>query len=238
VARPATPQSRSEGAILVVDADPHVVELLTTTLEGQGFEVYTAADGPAALDRALAVQPDAVILEVTLPGIEDFALLHRLRAHGVEAPGLFLTARTLLRDRLTGLTVGGDDYISKPFSPEEVVARLRAILRRIPHGGTPTRTALTCADLELNEHTHEAQKAGQSIKLTSTEFELLRYLMINTGIVLSKSTIRDHVWRSEFRVSTNSVESSISTLRRKIDTGDTRFIHTVRGLGYVLREPN
>lgn len=139
VAGRATPTARTEGAVLLVDADPNVAEVLTTTLVVQGFQVYTAADGPAAVERARAVRPDAVILEATRPGVEDIELLGRLRARGVDAPGPLLTTRAVLQDRLTGLTVGGDDYVSKPFSAEEVVARPRAILRRARHDSAPHR---------------------------------------------------------------------------------------------------
>ncbi|MDT5220333.1 MAG: two-component system, OmpR family, response regulator [Mycobacterium sp.] len=228
-----------EARILVVDDEPNIVELLSVSLKFQGFEVLTATTGGQALDRAREARPDAVILDVMMPGMDGFGVLRRLRADGIDAPALFLTARDSLQDKIAGLTLGGDDYVTKPFSLEEVVARLRVILRRAGKGGgtEPRSSRLSFADIELDEETHEVWKAGQSVSLSPTEFTLLRYFVINAGTVLSKPKILDHVWRYDFGGDVNVVESYVSYLRRKIDTGEKRLLHTLRGVGYVLREP-
>src|ERR1700693_2206621 len=230
--------SLPEAKILVVDDETNIVELLSVSLKFQGFEVHTASSGPAALDRAREVRPDAVILDVMMPGMDGFGVLRRLRADGIDAPALVLTARDTLQDKITGLTLGGDDYVTKPFSLEEVVARLRVILRRTGRGMDQPRTArLTFADIELDEETHEVWKAGEPVSRSPTEFTLLRYFMINAGTVLSKPKILDHVWRYDFGGDVNVVESYVSYLRRKVDTGEKRLLHTLRGVGDVLRGP-
>lgn len=231
-------ETAPEARVLIVDDEPNIVELLAVSLKFQGFEVHTASSGPAALDRAREVRPDAVILDVMMPGMDGFGVLRRLRADGVDAPALFLTARDSVQDKVTGLTLGGDDYVTKPFSLEEVVARLRVILRRAGKGAdeSPNRR-LKFADIELDEDTHEVWKAGEPVALSPTEFTLLRYFVINAGTVLSKPKILDHVWRYDFGGDVNVVESYVSYLRRKIDTGEKRLLHTLRGVGYVLREP-
>ncbi len=224
--------------MLVVDDEPNIRELLSVSLKFQGFDVETAADGPRALDRARSFRPDALILDVMMPGMDGFGLLRRLRADGVEAPALFLTARDSLEDKVTGLTIGGDDYVTKPFSLEEVVARLRVLLRRGGFGDNPEQNPrITFADIELDDDTHEVWKSGDLVALSPTEFTLLRYFMINAGTVLSKPRILDHVWNYDFGGEVNVVESYVSYLRRKVDTGDKRLIHTLRGVGYVMREP-
>ncbi|MFN8071875.1 MAG: response regulator transcription factor [Mycobacterium sp.] len=244
----ATPQSAPrpsppvapEGKILVVDDETNIVELLAVSLRFQGFEVHTATNGPAALDLAREIRPDAVILDVMMPGMDGFGVLRRLRADGIDAPALFLTARDSLQDKITGLTLGGDDYVTKPFSLEEVVARLRVILRRAGKAANDedgSARRLKFADIELDEDTHEVWKAGEPVSLSPTEFTLLRYFVINAGTVLSKPKILDHVWRYDFGGDVNVVESYVSYLRRKIDTGEKRLLHTLRGVGYVLREP-
>lgn len=231
-------QTKPEARVLVVDDEDNIVELLSVSLKFQGFEVYTATNGAQALDRARDARPDAVILDVMMPGMDGFGVLRRLRADGIDAPALFLTARDSLQDKIAGLTLGGDDYVTKPFSLEEVVARLRVILRRAGKGGAEPRNArLTFADIELDEETHEVWKAGEPVSLSPTEFTLLRYFVINAGTVLSKPKILDHVWRYDFGGDVNVVESYVSYLRRKIDTGEKRLLHTLRGVGYVLREP-
>jgi two-component system OmpR family response regulator len=239
MAMPALPPEHlPEARILVVDDEANIVELLSVSLKFQGFEVHTASNGAAALDKAREVRPDAVILDVMMPGMDGFGLLRRLRADGIDAPALFLTARDSLQDKIAGLTLGGDDYVTKPFSLEEVVARLRVILRRTGRGVEEVRNArLSFADIELDEDTHEVWKAGEPVSLSPTEFTLLRYFIINAGTVLSKPKILDHVWRYDFGGDVNVVESYVSYLRRKIDTGDKRLLHTLRGVGYVLREP-
>jgi len=234
-----TSETTPEARVLVVDDEANIVELLSVSLKFQGFEVATATNGAQALDRAREVRPDAVILDVMMPGMDGFGVLRRLRADGIDAPALFLTARDSLQDKIAGLTLGGDDYVTKPFSLEEVVARLRVILRRAGKGGgaEPHSARLTFADIELDEETHEVWKAGEPVSLSPTEFTLLRYFVINAGTVLSKPKILDHVWRYDFGGDVNVVESYVSYLRRKIDTGDKRLLHTLRGVGYVLREP-
>ncbi|WP_018178248.1 response regulator transcription factor [Jongsikchunia kroppenstedtii] len=224
--------------VLVVDDEPNIRELLSVSLKFQDFDVQTAADGPAALDLARSFRPDALILDVMMPGMDGFGLLRRLRADGVDAPALFLTAKDSVADKVNGLTVGGDDYVTKPFSLEELVARLRVILRRSGFGDDERRDSrITFADIELDDDTHEVWKNGNLVSLSPTEFTLLRYFMINAGTVLSKPKILDHVWNYDFGGEVNVVESYVSYLRRKIDTGDKRLIHTLRGVGYVMREP-
>lgn len=224
--------------VLVVDDEENIRELLSVSLKFQGYDVMTAVDGPNAIDLARATRPDVVILDVMMPGMDGFGLLKRLRADGLEAPALFLSARDSVADKVTGLTIGGDDYVTKPFSLEEVVARLEVLLRRSGFGDEVSEpTTIRFADLELDDETHEVFKAGEPVALSPTEFTLLRYFMVNAGTVLSKPRILDHVWNYDFGGEVNVVESYVSYLRRKIDTGDKRLIHTLRGVGYVLREP-
>ncbi len=228
----------SGARVLVVDDEPNILELLSVSLKFQHFDVATAASGPAAIDKARTFRPDALVLDVMMPGMDGFGLLRRLRADGIEAPALFLTARDSMEDKINGLTIGGDDYVTKPFSLEEVVARLRVILRRNGFGVQPTEpTRINFADIELDDDTHEVWKDGELVSLSPTEFTLLRYFMINAGTVLSKPRILDHVWNYDFGGEVNVVESYVSYLRRKVDTGETRLIHTLRGVGYVMREP-
>ena len=236
--RQGSPESAPEARVLVVDDESNIVELLEVSLKFQGFEVFTASSGTAALDKAREVRPDAVILDVMMPGMDGFGVLRRLRAEGIDAPALFLTARDTVADKVTGLTLGADDYVTKPFSLEEVVARLRVILRRAGKGVEEQHNPrLKFADIELDEDTHEVWKAGEPVSLSPTEFTLLRYFVINAGTVLSKPKILDHVWHYDFGGDVNVVESYVSYLRRKVDTGDKRLLHTLRGVGYVLREP-
>ncbi|MDO5099421.1 MAG: response regulator transcription factor [Corynebacterium sp.] len=225
--------------VLVVDDEPNIVELLTVSLKFQGFEVATATSGMKALEVAKDFNPDAFILDVMMPGMDGFELLPKLRALGFDGPVLFLTAKDAVEHRIHGLTIGADDYVTKPFSLEEVITRLRVILRR---GAQVEQVAddsaiLSYADLELNDDTHEVTKNGEVVELSPTEFNLLRYLMLNAEVVLSKAKILDNVWHYDFGGDGNVVESYISYLRRKIDTGDVPLIHTVRGVGYVLRKP-
>jgi two-component system OmpR family response regulator len=172
-----------------------------------------------------------------MPGLDGFGVVRRLRQDGIHAPVVFLTAKDATEDKVTGLTLGGDDYVTKPFSLEEVVARIRAVLRRF-RAAEPTRTTrLSFADIELDEDTHEVWKAGELVALSPTEFKLLRYFMQNAGRVLSKAQILDHVWHYDFNGDANVVESYVSYLRRKLDTSEPRLLHTLRGVGYVLRQP-
>lgn len=224
--------------VLVVDDEPNIVELLTVSLRFQGFEVESVNSGAEALKVAREFRPDAYILDVMMPGMDGFELLSKLRADGLDGPVLFLTAKDAVEDRIHGLTIGADDYVTKPFSLEEVITRLRVILRR-GHvtDDADSDSTLRYADLTLNDDTHEVTKSGEIIDLSPTEFNLLRYLMQNREVVLSKAKILDNVWHYDFGGDGNVVESYISYLRRKIDTGDTPLIHTVRGVGYVLRMP-
>ncbi|MGO4205588.1 response regulator transcription factor [Rhodococcus sp. TAF43] len=222
--------------VLIVDDEPTIVELLSVSLRFQSFEVETAANGCEGLDRARAFRPDALIVDVTMPGMDGFGLLRRLRADGVDAPVLFLTARVTVDDKLAGLALGADDYVTKPFSLEEVVARLRVILRRASRDEQVDPARIRFADLELDDETHEVWKAGETASLSPTEFTLLRYFMVNAGVVLSKQRILDHVWHYDFGGEVGVVETYVSYLRRKIDTGEKRLIHTLRGVGYVMRE--
>ncbi|ANY22091.1 MULTISPECIES: response regulator transcription factor [Gordonia] len=235
----AAKQNSTRGAkVLVVDDEENIRQLLSVSLKFQGYEVETAADGPAALDRCRVAKPDVLVLDVMMPGMDGFGLLRRLRADGVSAPALFLSARDTVEDKINGLTIGGDDYVTKPFSLEEVVARLQVLLRRSGFDEQQrTSSKITFADIELDDETHEVFKAGELVALSPTEFTLLRYFMVNAGTVLSKPRILDHVWNYDFGGEVNVVESYVSYLRRKLDTGDKRLIHTLRGVGYVMREP-
>lgn len=227
-----TPPAR----ILVVDDEQSITDLVAMALRYEGFAPEVARNGREALDAVAAEPPDLVILDVMMPGIDGFEVARRLRAGSTGVPILFLTARDSTDDKVRGLTLGGDDYLTKPFSVEELVARIRAILRRVrPTAEAPGR--LRFADLELDDDTHEVRRAGTDIELTATEFKLLRYLMLNARHVLSKDQILDHVWQYDFGGNANIVETYISYLRRKVDSLGTPLIHTVRGVGYTLRLP-
>ncbi|MEV6432673.1 response regulator transcription factor [Nocardia sp. NPDC051463] len=235
----APAESSPEARVLVVDDEPMIVELLSVSLRYQGFEVDTAVDGAQALDKARSFRPQALIVDVMMPGMDGFGLLRRLRADGIGAPVLFLTARDEVQDKVAGLTLGADDYITKPFSLEEVVARLRVVLHRSGHHA-PVRESsrIRFEDIELDDDTHEVWKAGEPVPLSPTEFTLLRYFMVNAGTVLSKPRILDHVWRYDFGGEVGVVETYVSYLRKKVDTGNERLIHTLRGVGYVMRAPS
>ncbi|WP_026324186.1 response regulator transcription factor [Salinispora oceanensis] len=222
--------------VLVVDDESTLSDLLSMALRYEGWQVRTAGNGAAALSTARQFQPDAVVLDVMLPDLDGFAVLRRLREVAPTVPVLFLTARDAVEDRIAGLTVGGDDYVTKPFSLEEVIARLRALLRRSGFAIAARQEAvLTVGDLSLDEDSHEVSRGGQLITLTATEFELLRYLMRNPRRVLSKAQILDRVWNYDFGGQANVVELYISYLRKKIDVGRAPMIHTLRGAGYVLK---
>ena len=228
-----TPEAR----LLVVDDEPSIRELLTASLRFAGFEVVPAADGAEALKLAEQHRPDLVVLDIMLPDLDGFTVTRKLRERGRDVPVVFLTARDETSDKVTGLTVGGDDYVTKPFSLEEVVARIRAVLRRTGVGGAPDTGRLVFSDLELDEDSHEVRRGTRLIELSPTEFKLLRYLMLNPNRVLSKSQILDHVWAYDFNGEAGIVESYISYLRRKVDAVEPPLIHTKRGVGYVLRLP-
>jgi two-component system OmpR family response regulator len=226
-----------EARLLVVEDEPNIRELLATSLRFAGFEVHVAGDGESAIRLAAEQEPDLVVLDVMLPDMDGFTVTRRLRDSGRQLPIVFVTARDSLDDKVKGLTVGGDDYVTKPFSLEEVVARIRAVLRRT-RGAIDDSAALTFGDLQLDEDSHEVRRGSRVIDVSPTEFKLLRYLMLNPNRVLSKAQILDHVWDYDFRGESGIVESYISYLRRKIDTeGLPPLIHTKRGVGYVLRLP-
>jgi two-component system OmpR family response regulator len=227
-----------EARLLVVDDEPNIIELLSASLRYAGFEVDVARSGPEAVRVARSVNPDLLVLDVMMPGMDGFDVVRRLRADGLRVPVLFLTARDSTEDKISGLTLGGDDYVTKPFSLEEVIARIRAILRRFAvERESAESPRLSFADIELDEETHEVWKAGEVVALSPTEFKLLRYFMQNTGRVLSKAQILDHVWNYDFGGDANVVESYVSYLRRKVDTTEPKLLHTLRGVGYTLRLP-
>jgi len=228
--------STPEARLLVVEDEPNIRELLATSLRFAGFEVHVAADGAAAIKQASEHVPDLVVLDVMLPDMDGFTVTRRLRDSGRLLPIVFVTARDSLEDKVKGLTVGGDDYVTKPFSLEEVVARIRAVLRRT-RGEVADDATLRFHDLELDEDSHEVRRGPRVIDVSPTEFKLLRYLMLNPNRVLSKAQILDHVWDYDFRGESGIVESYISYLRRKVDCQEPALIHTKRGVGYVLRLP-
>ena len=221
--------------VLVVDDESSLTELLSMALRYEGCEVRTAGDGMTAVRTAREFRPDVVVLDVMLPDFDGLEVLRRLRADHDEVPVLFLTARDAVEDRIAGITAGGDDYVTKPFSLEEVIARLRGLIRRSAVLVERSDAVLTVGDLVLDEDSHEVFRAGQPITLTATEFELLRYLMRNPRRVLSKAQILDRVWNYDFGGQANVVELYISYLRKKIDAGRAPMIHTLRGAGYVLK---
>ncbi|MBW0103709.1 response regulator transcription factor [Pseudonocardia sp. KRD291] len=229
---------RADGSpirVLVVDDEPTLSDLLSMALRYEGWEVRTAADGLAAVRHAREFRPDAVVLDVMLPDLDGFEVLRRMRADVPEVPVLFLTARDAVEDRIAGLTAGGDDYVTKPFSLEELVARLRGLLRRAGMAAARHDGELAVGDLVMDEDGHEVRRGDSAIELTATEFELLRFLMRNPRRVLSKAQILDRVWHYDFGGQSNVVELYVSYLRKKIDAGRAPMIHTVRGAGYVLR---
>ena len=228
--------AKTEARLLVVDDEPTILELLAGTLRFAGFDVLTAVSGAEALRIAATVRPDLILLDIMMPGCDGFEVVRRIRGGGPRIPVIFLTARDGVHDRVTGLTLGGDDYVTKPFSLDEVLARIRAVLRR-SRGEPEYGARLVVADLELDEDSHEVWRAGSLVALSPNEFKLLRYLMINAGRVLSKAQILDHVWDYSFDGDGNIVESYICYLRRKLDHGEPRLIHTIRGIGYVMRIP-
>jgi two-component system OmpR family response regulator len=234
----ATLESKTSHRILVVDDEKSISDLISTSLRFVGFEVRTAATGAEALTVAEEFKPHAVVLDVMMPDLDGFEVCRQLRSEGLNVGVLFLTAKDGMDDKVAGLTIGGDDYMTKPFSLEELVARLRALLRRIGVVEIDTDDEkIRFADLELNEATHEVHRAGHLLEMSPTEFQLLRYLLINADRVVSKSQILDHVWQYDFRGDAGIVETYISYLRKKVDSFDPPLIHTVRGVGYRLRLP-
>jgi len=217
---------------LIVDDEENVAYVVSTALRLDGWEAVTVGTGCQAVREAAEIQPDVVVLDIMLPDADGFTVLKRLRATGVDSPVIFLTARDSTEDRVRGLTTGGDDYLTKPFSVEELVARCRLVLRRT---GTDLGRYVRYADLEMDEDGHQVRRGGSLVHLSPTEYKLLRYLLRNAGRVLSRRQILDHVWEYDFAGDSSNVEAFISLLRRKIDAAGTPLIQTVRGVGYVLR---
>ena len=232
------PLTRPDGTpirILAVDDESSLTELLSMAMRYEGWQVSTAASGIEAVKAAREVRPDAIVLDMMLPDFDGLEVMRRVRSEDPDVPVIFLTAKDAVADRIGGLTAGGDDYVTKPFSLEEVIARLRALLRRTGAALTKSDSTLVVGDLSLDEDSHEVTRGGVDISLTATEFELLRYLMRNPRRVLSKAQILDRVWNYDFGGQANVVELYISYLRKKIDAERAPMIHTMRGAGYVLR---
>jgi two-component system OmpR family response regulator len=221
--------------VLVVDDEVNLAELVSMALRYEGWEVAVAHSGKKAVSAAKEFRPDAVVLDMMLPDLDGLELMRRMRATDAHLPVLFLTARDSVEDRVAGLTAGGDDYVTKPFSLEEVVARLRGLMRRSGAQQAASSSVLAVGDLELDEDSHEVTRSGEPVQLTATEFELLRFFMRNPRRVLSKAQILDRVWQYDFGGQANVVELYVSYLRKKIDMGREPMIHTMRGAGYVLK---
>lgn len=228
-----SPRGERPARVLVVDDEDNITFLLEAALRHFGFEVAVARTGREALAEIERFAPDVVLLDVMLPDLDGFEVLRRMRMDGVKAPVLFLTARDAVEDKVRGLTLGGDDYVTKPFSLEEVIARIQAMLRRQGMAGTSSKLAF--ADLEMDDDAHVVRRAGRVIDLSPTEYKLLRFLLLNAGRVLTRNQILDHVWEYDFGGQATVVETYISYLRKKIDRLGPPLIHTVRGVGYVLR---
>jgi two-component system OmpR family response regulator len=221
--------------LLLVDDDDNLRSMLEAALRHVGFEVHPVATGREALAQAASVRPDLIVLDVMLPDLDGFEVFRRLRDEGSRVPVVFLTARDSTDDKVRGLTLGGDDYLVKPFSLEELVARIDAVLRRT--GKARAADVLSCADLVLDDPAHHVTRAGVEVALSPTEYNLLRFLLVNQGQVMSKAQILDHVWHYDFDGDGGVVETYIGYLRRKLDTVEPRLIHTIRGVGYTLRAP-
>lgn len=225
----------STARLLLVDDEDNLRTMLEAALRHSGFEVHPVANGRDAIEAVATIRPDLVVLDVMLPDLDGFDVCKRLRSSGDRTPILFLTARDTTDDRVRGLTLGGDDYLVKPFSLEELVARITAVLRRA--GIDNDKDDLSCGDLEMDDDAHRVVRGGQDVALSPTEYNLLRYLLVNQGRVVSKAQILDHVWDYAFGGDGGVVETYIGYLRRKLDTTEPRLIHTVRGVGYSLRAP-
>jgi two-component system, OmpR family, response regulator len=235
IAPAGAPAGDAAVRVLVVDDEPSLAELLSSVLRFEGWQVQTAADGQGALRAARDFRPDAVVLDIMLPDFDGLEVLRRLRQEQPQVCVLFLTARDAVEDRVAGITAGGDDYVTKPFSIEEVLARLRGLLRRADLTRRHSENELAVADLTMDEDAREVRRGGDLIELTATEFELLRFLMRNPRRVVSKAQILDRVWNYDFGGQAHVVELYISYLRKKVDAGRDPLIHTVRGVGYVLK---
>ncbi len=222
--------------VLVVDDEPNIADVVAMALRYSGFDVETAGDGTTALRLVREFDPHLLVLDVMLPDIDGFALAERLGAERSRRPIVFLTARDTTADKVRGLTIGGDDYVTKPFSIEELIARVRAVLRRSGQGDS-TGGRLVFEDLELDEDAHEVRRGGELVELTPTEYRLLRYLLLNPNRVLTRAQILEHVWRYDFGGDARVLETYISYLRKKLHALGPPLIHTVRGVGYALRPP-
>jgi len=222
--------------LLLVDDEDNLRSMLEAALRHTGYDVHPAVDGRSALDAVGSLRPDLIVLDVMLPDLDGFEVCRRLRTGGDRTPVLFLTAKDATEDKVRGLTLGGDDYLVKPFSLEELVARIDAVLRRA--GVAQSESLLRCADLEMDDDAHRVLRAGREVALSPTEYNLLRYLLVNAGRAVSKSQILDHVWHYDFGGDSGVVETYVGYLRKKVDSVDPRLIHTIRGVGYSLRPPS
>jgi two-component system, OmpR family, response regulator len=220
--------------LLLVDDEDHLRSMLQAALSHHGYDVHPVTTGREAMAAVPAVRPDLILLDVMLPDLDGFEVCRRLRSEGIRTPVLFLTARDSTDDTVRGLTLGGDDYLAKPFSLEELVARIDAVLRR---AGASRDAVLRCADLEVDDDAHRVRRAGVEVSLSPTEYSLLHYLLVNQGRALSRSQILDHVWHYDFGGDSGVVETYIGYLRRKVDSVEPKLIHTIRGVGYSLRAP-
>jgi two-component system OmpR family response regulator len=229
-------ESSESHRILVVDDEPNIVDVVSMALRFQGFTVETAGTGAEAISAVASFRPHLIVLDVMLPDMEGFDVAQRLGAQRARVPIIFLTARDATDDKIRGLTLGGDDYVTKPFSLEELVARIRSILRRSGLA-EPESSRLTFEDMELDEDAHEVTRAGRNVELTATEYRLLRYLMLNPRRVLTRSQLLEHVWEYDFGGDARVLETYVSYLRKKLDVHGPPLIHTVRGVGYALRQP-
>ncbi|HET9092567.1 MAG TPA: response regulator transcription factor [Acidimicrobiales bacterium] len=234
-AAPAGGELSAGRRVLVVDDEDSITELVAMALRYEGYSVETADSGYRALALLESFRPELVILDVMLPDIDGFNVAERIRRERRDVPVLFLTARDATEDKVRGLTIGGDDYVTKPFSVAELVARVQAVLRRT--GGASTGDRLVLADLEMDDDAHEVRRSGKLVDLTATEYRLLRYLLVNARRVLTRAQLLDHVWSYDFGGDAGVLETYISYLRKKVDFVEPHLIHTVRGVGYVLRPP-
>lgn len=226
-------ESAPKPRVLVVDDEENILFIVASALDMAGFDVASASDGTEAISLVESYRPEVIVLDVMLPDIDGFTLLQRIRDRGSSASVVFLTARDSTDDRVRGLTSGGSDYLVKPFAVAELVARVR--LRLADNGSDPDNRLLRCADLTLDDDAHQVTRGGDPVQLSPTEYKLLHYLLVNTGRVLSRSQILDHVWSYDFGGDSSVVDTYISYLRRKIDHVEPRLIHTIRGIGFVLR---
>jgi two-component system, OmpR family, response regulator len=222
--------------VLVVDDEPNIVDVISMALRFQGFEVESAGTGADAIAAVAAFKPELIVLDVMLPDMEGFDVARRLGAERARVPIVFLTARDSTEDKIRGLTIGGDDYVTKPFSLEELIARIRSVLRRSGLA-EPESSRLTFEDIELDEDAHEVTRDGEVVDLTATEYRLLRYLMLNPRRVLTRAQLLEHVWEYDFGGDARVLETYVSYLRKKLDRHGPPLIHTVRGVGYALRPP-